>query len=181
MSARRPRSPILGGGGHDKINVHDVNASEDVTPRLVGAVTVDGGSGNDDIGGGAGDDHLIGGKGNDVLVGGDGKDLLDGGSGNDRLNGGAGVDNLLGGKGRNVFSASFDGDTTDSTLSSKNIMSPTASSPTTTAQAKPLAFFGSATGSDAGSDSHTVRLRQPRGSVLHQPRRGTGHRRRDSV
>jgi len=137
---------INAGGGHDKVSVHDVNAVEGKAAQLVGPVTIDGSSGNDDITGGAGDDHLIGGKGNDTLVGGDGVDLLEGGSGNDHLSGGAGVDTLLGGGGRNVFSASFDNDTTDAALSSKNILSPTSSKPLSIDQAKPLAFFGSATG-----------------------------------
>jgi hypothetical protein len=137
---------ILGGGGHDKISVTDLIDKEGNLKQIVGNVTVDGGSGNDEITGGSGNDHLIGGKGNDVLSGGDGDDILDGGSGNDRLNGGDGTDQLLGGKGKNVFGVTGDGDTTDASASSKNIVSPTVAAPTLTNKAKPLAFFGTPTG-----------------------------------
>ncbi|HEY6890055.1 MAG TPA: Ig-like domain-containing protein [Solirubrobacter sp.] len=62
-------------------------------------LTLDGGSGDDNLrGGGAGDD-ISGGDGQDSLFGGDGDDLLDGGNGDDTLEGEAGGDTLLGGEG----------------------------------------------------------------------------------
>ncbi len=64
-----------------------------------GAMTVDGGGGNDNISGGSGADSLIGGTGNDNLFGGAGSDTLDGVDGDDTLAGGMGNDTLNGGAG----------------------------------------------------------------------------------
>ncbi|MEV4419217.1 calcium-binding protein [Patulibacter sp. NPDC049589] len=65
---------------------------------FTGAVTVDGGAGNDDLEG-PGDDRavtLLGGDGDDLVAGGYGADVLRGGGGNDRMDGGRGDDQVLG-------------------------------------------------------------------------------------
>lgn len=68
-------------------------------------LTIDGGSGDDElsgstsadtISGGTGDDILIGFAGNDRLNGDDGNDVIDGSGGDDRIDGGNGVDKLNG-------------------------------------------------------------------------------------
>ncbi|MDB5296670.1 MAG: Peptidase and in kexin sedolisin [Phycisphaerales bacterium] len=138
---------VYAGSGNDVVSVSDNLAveGEDFVP--VGPVTVRGGSGNDKITGGAGDDFLYGDGGSDLLVGAAGGDTLDGGSGNDRLSGGVGKDKLVGGSGKNVFNAGGDaGDTDDSGLSKKNLLSTTASRPTLADAANPLAVFGTQTG-----------------------------------
>ncbi len=64
-----------------------------------GAVTLDGGAGNDTLLGGGGNDLLLGGAGNDSLSGSAGNDTLNGGDGDDVLTGGAGNDSVDGGLG----------------------------------------------------------------------------------
>jgi Ca2+-binding RTX toxin-like protein len=59
---------------------------------MLGADTITGGNGNDELFGGPGDDHLSGDNGNDVVVGNFGSDTRSGGNGDDFLDG-ALVDN----------------------------------------------------------------------------------------
>ena len=77
---------INAGAGNDVV---DINYSDGST---YGAVTVDGGSGNDTIFTNDGDDTLFGGTGNDYLSGNAGDDVLNGGAGADVLKGGSGTD-----------------------------------------------------------------------------------------
>ncbi|SSW89296.1 T1SS-143 domain-containing protein, partial [Rhodopseudomonas pentothenatexigens] len=63
-----------------------------------GAVTIDGGKGNDSLqGSNVGGDTILGGEGADLLSGLGGADTLDGGAGNDEIWGGRGDDTLVGG------------------------------------------------------------------------------------
>lgn len=94
----------LGGtsGGSQTLNGNDGNNF--IYKVLAGAMTTDGGAGNDIIrafsnsafadvlSGGTGNDDLNGYAGADTLNGDDGSDILVGGAGNDTLNGGAGTD-----------------------------------------------------------------------------------------
>lgn len=85
-----PDSPLLGGGGRD---------------RLFGAAAgdlIEGGPGGDSIDGGGSDDILRGGAGGDRLNGGAGPDALYGGGGGDKINGGAGANLCVGGLGIDV-------------------------------------------------------------------------------
>jgi Ca2+-binding RTX toxin-like protein len=66
---------------------------------------ISGRDGNDKLRGDTGLDTLIGGKGNDRLDGGDGDDELDGQDGNDTLTGGAGQDRMFGADGDDTFFA----------------------------------------------------------------------------
>ncbi|NFV79014.1 tandem-95 repeat protein, partial [Magnetospirillum aberrantis] len=77
---------INAGAGNDVV---DINYSDGST---YGAVTVDGGSGNDTIFTNDGDDTLFGGTGSDYLSGNAGDDVLNGGAGADVLKGGSGTD-----------------------------------------------------------------------------------------
>jgi Ca2+-binding RTX toxin-like protein len=74
-----------------------------------GAVTIDGGDGNDTIWSSSGDDVLLGGSGNDRINGGSGRDYLSGGSGRDTLVGGRGVDVMQGGSGDDTLTDSWRG------------------------------------------------------------------------
>jgi Ca2+-binding RTX toxin-like protein len=80
---------ILAGGGNDVV---------DLTSRTfaLGAVRIEGGSGNDVVWSSGGDDIILGGSGADRLFGGAGNDYLWGESGGDDLNGGLGDDVLQG-------------------------------------------------------------------------------------
>ena len=69
----------------------------DAAAFTLGAVTLQGGNGNDELIGGSGNDVLMGAAGNDSLSGGSGRDLLIGGTGKDTLGGDAGDDILIGG------------------------------------------------------------------------------------
>lgn len=88
----------LGGGDDSLRRQYDSSFETDI--RCVEALTVNGGSGDDEISGTRHDDTLAGGAGRDVLEGGFGDDRLVGGGGDDRLVGKAGADVLLGGAGR---------------------------------------------------------------------------------
>ncbi len=101
------------------VNLGGGNDTADLSKSTLG-VTVDGGTGEDNItgskkddllkgGSGAfkdiiygkgGNDDIFGGEGNDELFGDNGDDLLSGEAGNDDLFGGAGDDELLGGGGK---------------------------------------------------------------------------------
>ncbi|MGH9212609.1 MAG: M91 family zinc metallopeptidase [Acidimicrobiales bacterium] len=87
-----------------------------------GALTLDGGAGNDRIRGGRGnqlvrgdrgDDEIDGGHGDDILLGGAGDDILRGGSGNDLLDGGAGGDTVHGDTGDDTILGRAGDDTID--------------------------------------------------------------------
>jgi Ca2+-binding RTX toxin-like protein len=67
---------LTGGAGNNILNA---------SAFTLGSVTLNGGSGNDNLTGGAGNDTLIGGLGNDTLIGGLGNDTLTGGTGSDRF------------------------------------------------------------------------------------------------
>ncbi|RZJ39868.1 MAG: hypothetical protein EON86_13565, partial [Brevundimonas sp.] len=103
-----PDSPgdfaVLGGAGWYRFNPDDTLVIGDLTgTALTGAITIDGGAGNDVLdasaavnvilaSGGIGNDVVLGGAANDVLVGGDGSDRLSGGAGSNVIDGGAGGD-----------------------------------------------------------------------------------------
>jgi len=74
-----------------------------VIGNLAGAVTADGGLGEDIMVGGSSADSLAGGAGNDFLNGGAGNDQLNGGDGNDEIDGDAGNDTLSGGLGDDIY------------------------------------------------------------------------------
>ncbi len=67
-----------------------------------GALTLDGGGGDDELRSGSGRDLLLGKAGDDFLSAGGGNDVLEGGNGRDELHGGDGNDQLLGGSGNDV-------------------------------------------------------------------------------
>ncbi len=77
----------------------DVLVGGGVTP-----VTLEGGSGNDQLYDYGADSLLFGGEGYDVLIGNGGDDTLFGGDGNDFLFGGAGADSVNGGDGTDYLS-----------------------------------------------------------------------------
>ncbi len=81
---------------------------------LIGAIVIDGNSGNDSIAGSATADDIRGGNGADLLAGNGGADRLDGGSGNDMLADAFGADTMVGGSGKDRFAlAHNDGSTLD--------------------------------------------------------------------
>ena len=81
------------------VNAGDLGDSITAADALTVPLTIDGGSGDDNLRGGAAGDTLAGGDGQDSLFGSGGDDLLDGGAGDDTLEGEAGGDTLLGGPG----------------------------------------------------------------------------------
>src|SRR6185437_2573894 len=82
-------------------------ATQSFTASSVSAITVNAGSGNDDVevlelnGPINVPMTLLGGAGNDTLVGGSGNDYIDGGAGNDTIAGEAGTNILIGSSGTN--------------------------------------------------------------------------------
>ena len=96
---------IDAGGGNDSIALARGNGSRAVPTPS----TISGGNGNDAITGGAGPDSLSGGKGNDTLLGGDGDDVLNGG--NDAVTSSSdGADYISGGPGNDsvIYSSRTD-------------------------------------------------------------------------
>lgn len=91
---------IDAGTGGD--DVINGTAGDDVINAGAGDDVVRGRGGNDVICGGPGDDELVGGAGNDTLLGQAGNDTLRGGPGRDTLKGGGGRDSLNGGGGRDA-------------------------------------------------------------------------------
>jgi Ca2+-binding RTX toxin-like protein len=73
------------------------------TPPLLGALTLSGGEGNDELTGGDGADTLNGDIGNDQISGAAGVDTLNGNAGNDNLLGDKGDDTANGGEGNDVM------------------------------------------------------------------------------
>jgi Ca2+-binding RTX toxin-like protein len=78
----------------------DINAG---TFTFNGAITISGGSGNDEITGSSGNDLLSGGDGADSIIGNAGRDTIDGGAGNDTLTGGSSNDVITGGAGADTI------------------------------------------------------------------------------
>ena len=89
-------------GANDQLIVNALGGNDSITagvlPAGVVKLTVDGGTGNDNITGSQGDDTLIGGDGNDVVNGGRGSDVALLGAGNDTFvwNPGDGSDTVEG-------------------------------------------------------------------------------------
>jgi Ca2+-binding RTX toxin-like protein len=95
---------ISGGAGNDLIDLTS-------TRFTYGAVTLNGGTGNDWLLGNAGGDRLFGLSGSDRLKGYGGHDYLSGGINNDHLYGGRGNDKLVGGAGHDYLMGQFGKDT----------------------------------------------------------------------
>ena len=99
-------SIVIHGYGDD-----DTIVLDGVPTAFTGSLTIDGGTGNDQVevrgdqataltlNGGAGDDTILGGLGAETINGGSGNDVLFGGSGHDRINAGAGHDLVQGNTG----------------------------------------------------------------------------------
>lgn len=95
---------VLSGAGWYRHNPHDILIIGNLAgTALTGAITFDGGAGDDQLNavaainqilgsGGIGNDILFGGSANDILSGGDGFDRLSGGGGSNVIDGGAGDD-----------------------------------------------------------------------------------------
>jgi hypothetical protein len=108
---------VSSGAGDDEVSsgcgaTIDLGTGNDVASVRIGASTIAGGAGADDIRGGssvdaltgaAGNDRIAGGGSSDGLAGGEGNDVLDGGSLRDRLDGGPGRDLLIGGPENDVI------------------------------------------------------------------------------
>ncbi|MCZ8247643.1 Ig-like domain-containing protein [Microcystis sp. LE19-195.1E] len=101
---------VIGSGtiGADSITGSTGN---DNLSGLDGADTINGGDGNDIISGGNGYDIIRGGTGNDTISGIGGFDLIYGGSGNDSLTGNNGNDTIVGGFGNDSLAGSGGNDT----------------------------------------------------------------------
>lgn len=111
---------IIDGIGNDTIDLSEVDGV-DFSSLSDGAVTVDGGAGNDTITGTTEwGDYLFGGVGNDSILGGGGNDTIDGGPGNDSIDGGAGDDSIVGGGGTDSILGSDGNDYIDCTASAAN-------------------------------------------------------------
>ena len=91
---------ISGGVGNDVLDLTS-------TRFTYGAVTLDGGAGNDSLLGNSGADRLFGQSGHDRLKGYGGNDYLSGGLNNDHLYGGRGNDKLIGGSGHDYLYGQF--------------------------------------------------------------------------
>lgn len=85
-------------GGSDKITFTDPSAN-----ARNETITLDGGSGDDEIMGSVGDDTIDGGSGNDSILANLGVDTIDSGSGDDTIIGGDGNDTATMGSGADVF------------------------------------------------------------------------------
>ncbi|WP_276509053.1 calcium-binding protein, partial [Microvirga aerophila] len=91
-------------GGNDLIDLTS-------TRFMYGAVTLNGGTGDDWLLANSGADRLVGHSGSDQLKGYGGNDYLDGGADKDHLYGGRGNDKLIGGSGSDYLSGQFGKDT----------------------------------------------------------------------
>ncbi len=80
-----------------------VDATGDVTATAAAAMSMSGGSGDDDLTGSGGGDSISGNAGDDTLSGLAGSDVLNGGPGDDTIDGGDGADLLTGGTGNDSF------------------------------------------------------------------------------
>jgi Ca2+-binding RTX toxin-like protein len=108
-------------GGNDSATVEDLTGVVDLTAinLLMGdgddtvngsaqanaaiALTIDGGTGNDNLTGSPNADTMNGGAGNDTIVGLAGVDVVNGGDGDDTITGGPGSETQLGGAGNDTF------------------------------------------------------------------------------
>jgi Ca2+-binding RTX toxin-like protein len=96
-------------GGNDHLVVNALGGNDSITaaglPATVVGLTVDGGTGNDNITGSDGNDMLIGGDGNDTIIGGRGNDVAFLGAGDDTFvwNPGDGSDTVEGQDGHDVL------------------------------------------------------------------------------
>lgn len=102
---------VKGGAGDNSIiitdNVHKTvklgEGDDFLQSTGSGAITADGGAGNDSIVGGSASDNIKGGSGNDYLQGRGGNDIISGGNGKDVIVGGTGNDTMTGGNGNDIF------------------------------------------------------------------------------
>lgn len=83
---------------------NDRGAVASTTPQVTVPVSIDGGTGDDELVGNAAAQVLDGGPGNDKIDGEEGDDTLSGGDGNDTVEGGAGSDHVDGGAGDDLVS-----------------------------------------------------------------------------
>jgi uncharacterized delta-60 repeat protein len=93
------RIQILGLGGDDTLDASELALVTSSYKPLALPVTLDGGTGDDDLVGGPASDSIAGGDGRDQIFGNAGNDTLFGGAGDDFLAAGAGNDYLVGGLG----------------------------------------------------------------------------------
>ena len=91
---------IDGGSGHDQLSM---GSEADIVTGGTGPDTLLGGAGNDTISAGDGDDTVSGADGNDALRGDAGADELQPGDGADDIRGGDGVDSVFFGNGSDVI------------------------------------------------------------------------------
>ena len=104
------------GPGDDKLSVPEDTTStvcpagEHAVGTFAPKLTVDGGSGKDDIRGGPLADNLSGGGERDVLIGYEGNDTLDGGAGDDEVEGGLGEDVITDTHGADILHGNGDND-----------------------------------------------------------------------
>ena len=106
------RVQVLGLGGNDRLELHDLTGVSPLELQLDGGngndrIIADAGTGISDIRllliGAAGNDSLVGTDSGESLLGGDGNDTILGNGGNDTINGGAGDDSMSGGAGNDVI------------------------------------------------------------------------------
>ncbi len=111
----------FGGEQNDVLKLVDVDvpvefAGESGNDRVIvsgtvsGALTLDGGEGDDILNGGTGNDSIFGGPGRDTISGGAGRDALRGDEGRDSISGGAGDDLIVGGEGNDTLTGGSGGD-----------------------------------------------------------------------
>lgn len=100
--------------GPDRFTMTEPNGNSPcVQSCFSGSLTVNGGSGADELSGAPGTQTFTGGKGADVLSGFRGPDVLDGNGGDDVINGGSGHDIISAGNGRDRVNAGKGRDTID--------------------------------------------------------------------
>lgn len=90
---------VRGRAGDDRVERQYEGLFESFDADCGENLTINGGSGDDELSGSSGADKILGGKGRDRLVGMSGSDRLIGGRGHDHLNGKDQGDTLLGGRG----------------------------------------------------------------------------------
>lgn len=101
----------LTGINHIVIESLDGDDQVIINDRVVRAININGGLGNDSLTGGNGNDTIIGGRGNDAISGRDGNDRLRGDTGNDTIDGGSRNDRIDGGDGNDFVTAGKGNDT----------------------------------------------------------------------
>ncbi len=102
---------VYAGAGTDTINsygtvsttIYGEGGVDTITAQTAGgAVTIDGGAGNDVITGNTGNDSLVGGADDDTIVTGNGNNTVQGGDGVDTITTGTGIDSVDGGVGNDT-------------------------------------------------------------------------------